>query len=186
MVTSFSQDLIHGISRGRVVTLKHLLLGFGLHNITGQKLPIQILANLGHSLNYKSVCQIETAEAEIALQLYEEGTSPGLRPLTDDLAFTYFWADNFNKKVDSEKGTNMIDSTHLIKFQEESPRSVYQTMSKLFRRTKLKYHLSHFLIKISFTSMPKKSPRSLNFQRETEGAVKCVMCSTFYGEYSVT
>ena len=27
MVTSFSQDLIHGISRGRVVTLKHVLLG---------------------------------------------------------------------------------------------------------------------------------------------------------------
>ena len=122
MVTSFSQDLIRGISRGRVVTLKHFLLGLGLHNITGQKLPIQILANLGHSLNYKSVCQIETAEAEIACQLYDEGTSPGLRPLTtDDSVFTYFWADNFNKNVDSEKGTNMIDSTHLIKFQEESP-----------------------------------------------------------------
>ena len=71
MVTFFSQDLIHGISRGRVVTLKHFLLGLGLHNITGQKLPIQILANLGHSLNYKSVCQIETAEAEIARQLYD-------------------------------------------------------------------------------------------------------------------
>ena len=47
IVTSFSQDLIHGISRGRVVILKHFLLGLGLHNITGQKLPIQILANLG-------------------------------------------------------------------------------------------------------------------------------------------
>ena len=68
--------------------------------------------------------QIETAEAEIARQLYDEGTSLGLRPLTaDDSVFTYFWADNFNKKVDSEKETNMIDSTHLIKFQEESPRS---------------------------------------------------------------
>ena len=126
MVTSFSQDLIHGISCGRVVTLKHFLLGLGLHNITGQKLPIQILANLGHSLNYKSLCQIETAEAEIARQLYDEGTSPGVRPLTaDDSVFTYFWADNFNKKVDSKKGTNMIDSTHLIKFQEEPPRSVH-------------------------------------------------------------
>ena len=84
MVTSFSQDLIHGISHGRVVTLKHFSLGLGLHNITDQKLPIQILAKLGHSLNYKSVCQIETAEAEIARQLYDEGTSPRLRPLTAD------------------------------------------------------------------------------------------------------
>ena len=137
MVASFSQDLIHGISRGRVVTLNHYLLG--LHNITGQKLPIQILANLGHSLTYKSVCQTETAEAEIARQLYDEGTYPGLRPLTaDDSVFTYFWADNFNRKVDSEKGTNIIDSTHLIKFQEESPRSVYQTMSKTVPKDKTK------------------------------------------------
>ena len=66
MVTSFSQDLIYGMLRGRVVTLKHILLGLFLHSITGQRLPTQILANLGHSLNYKSVCQIETAEAEIA------------------------------------------------------------------------------------------------------------------------
>ena len=84
MLTSFSQDLIHGISRGRVVTLKHFLLSLGLHNITGQKLPIQTSANLGHSLNYKSVYQIETAEAEIARQLYDEGTFPGFRPLTAD------------------------------------------------------------------------------------------------------
>ena len=99
MVTSFSQDLIHGISRGRVITLKHFLLGLGLHNITGQKLPIQILANLGHSLNYQSVCQIETAEAEIARQLYNKGTSPGLRSLTaDDLVFTYFWATTLIRK----------------------------------------------------------------------------------------
>ena len=187
MVTFFSEDLIHGISRGRVVTLKHVLLGLGLHNIIGQKLPIQILANLGHSLNYKSVCQIETAEAEIARQLYDEGTSPGLRPLTaDDSVFTYFWADNFNRKVVSEKGTNIIDSTHLIKFQENLHDQCTRPCQKLFQRTKLKYHVSHFLIKISFTSILKKSPRSLNFKKETEVAMECLMCSTFYGEYSVT
>ena len=57
------------------------------------------------------MCQIGAAKAEIASQLYDEGTSPGLRPLTaDNSVFTYFWADNFNKKVDSEKGTNMINS----------------------------------------------------------------------------
>ena len=83
------------------------------------------------------MCQIETAQAEIVRQLYDEGTSPGLRTLTaDDSVFTYFWANNFDKKVDSEKGTNIIDSTHLINFQEESPRSVYQTMSKTVPKDK--------------------------------------------------
>ena len=170
MVTSFSQDLIHGISRGRVVTLKHFLLGLGLHNITDQKLPIQILANLGHSLNYKSVCQIETAEAEIARQLYDEGTSPGLRPLTaDDSVFTYFWADDFNKKVDSKKGTNMIDSTHLIKFQEESPRSVYQTMSKIVPKDKTKISCFPLLDQDKLYIYTKKEPQIFEFQGGNRG-----------------
>ena len=63
--------------------------------------------------------------------LYEEGRSPALKPLTEDeKVLTYFWADNFNKKIDGEKGTVMINLTHLIKFQEESSGSVYQDTSK--------------------------------------------------------
>ena len=38
---SYTRDLIHGVTRGIVITLKHFLVGMGLHNITGQKLPIQ-------------------------------------------------------------------------------------------------------------------------------------------------
>ena len=167
MVTSFSQDLIHRILRGRVVILKHFLLGLVLHNITGQKLPIQIIANLGHSLNYKSVCQIETAEAEIARQLYDEGTSPGLRPSTaDDSVFTYFWANNFDKKVDSDKGSNMImiDSTHLIKFQKESPRSVYQTMSKTVPKDKTKISCFPLFDQDKLYIDAKKEPQIFEFQ----------------------
>ena len=35
LVSSYSSDLISAISGGKVVTLKHFLLGVGLHNITG-------------------------------------------------------------------------------------------------------------------------------------------------------
>ena len=158
-----------------MVTLKYLLLGIGLHNITGQKLPIQILANLGHSLNYKSVCQIETAEAEIARQLYDEGTSPGLGPLTaDDSVFTYFWVDSFNKKLDSYKGTNMIYSTHLIKFQEESLRSVYQIVSKTVTKDKTKISCFPLLDQDKLYIDAKTSPTSFNFKRETKVAIKCL------------
>ena len=55
LIDSFSQDLVHGVSRGRVITLKHFALGVGMHNITGQKLPIRILYNLGHFIDYESV-----------------------------------------------------------------------------------------------------------------------------------
>ena len=79
LIESFSQDLINGVMRGRVTMLKHFILGVGLHNITGQQLPIRILSHLGHCIDYKTVCQSETAEAEIAHQLYQEGASPGLK-----------------------------------------------------------------------------------------------------------
>ena len=62
---SCTRDLIHGVTRGKVISLKHFLVGMGLHNITGQKLPIQMLSRLGHSVDYNTVCE---AQAEIALQ----------------------------------------------------------------------------------------------------------------------
>ena len=65
---SYTRDLIYGVTRGTFITLKHFLVGMGLHSITGQKLPIQMLSRLGHSVDYNTVCEIETAQAEIALQ----------------------------------------------------------------------------------------------------------------------
>ena len=37
-VSSFAQDLVHAVSRGKFMTAKHILLGTGLHSLTGQKL----------------------------------------------------------------------------------------------------------------------------------------------------
>ena len=84
-----------------------------------------------------TVCQSETAEAEIARQLYQEGASPGLRPISeDDLVLTHFWADNFNKKLESDKGNNdIINSTHLVKFEEKAVGSEYCSHVKTVSRT---------------------------------------------------
>ena len=84
-----------------------------------------------------TVCQSETAEAEIARQLYQEGASPGLRPISeDDLVLTHFWSDNFNKKLESHKGNNdMINSTHLVKFEEKAVGSEYRSHVKTVSRT---------------------------------------------------
>ena len=114
--------------------LNHCILGVGLHNITGQQLPIRILSHLGDCIDYKAVCQSETAEAEIARQLYQEGSSPGLRPISeDDVVLTHFWADNFDKKLKSDKGNDMINSIHLVKFQEKAVGSVSQSRQDCFR-----------------------------------------------------
>ena len=66
MVHSYGSDLIHGVTRGKVVTLKHFLVGLRLHNITCLKTPIKILSHLGHSIDYNLFLEVETAEAEAA------------------------------------------------------------------------------------------------------------------------
>ena len=88
LIESYTSDLIHGLTRGKVVTTKHFLLGLGLHNITGQRLhnitgqrlPIQILHRRGHCTDYNFVCEIETAEAETAQTLATESGALPLKP----------------------------------------------------------------------------------------------------------
>ena len=51
LADSFSQDIVHTVSRRKFLTPKHTSLGLGLHSLTGQKLPIMILAKLVHSIS---------------------------------------------------------------------------------------------------------------------------------------
>ena len=98
VVHSYGPDLIHGVhgvTRGKVVTLKHFLIGLGLHNITGLKTPIKILSHLGHSIDYNLVCKVETAEA--AQKWMSESQS--LQQIQESV-FTYWWFDNFNQNID--------------------------------------------------------------------------------------
>ena len=54
-VKSFTQDIIHSISHGKFLTLKHTLLGCGIHSVTGLRKPIDILLSFGHSCTYDKV-----------------------------------------------------------------------------------------------------------------------------------
>ena len=76
-----------GISRGTFLTLKHTSRGLGFNNMVGQKLPIIILSNLGQSITYHTVRDIETAQAEVS-ECYSK----------------IFWWDNFDRFVDTGTG----------------------------------------------------------------------------------
>ena len=52
LVDSFCADFVHAVTKGEVITLKHYLLSLGMRNMTGQKLPIQIVNKLGHCISY--------------------------------------------------------------------------------------------------------------------------------------
>ena len=53
LIQSYSSDLVYGVTRNKVITAKHFLLGLRLHNITSQKKPVEINHRLGHSIDYK-------------------------------------------------------------------------------------------------------------------------------------
>ena len=130
LVDSFAQDFLHGVTRGRMITAKHFLMGLGLHNMTGQKNVVDIVNKLGHSISYNRTCEIETAQAEAANRCRQSGDILQLRPETpNDIVLTYFWADNLDKKIDSVDGGGMIHMTTLVAFQEKSI-NVIKTVKK--------------------------------------------------------
>ena len=80
LTDSFCQDVIHAVSKGKFLTPKHASLGLGLHSMTGQKLPITILARLGHCFTYDAINEIETAQAELVEHFQSMGLNLPLQP----------------------------------------------------------------------------------------------------------
>ena len=83
-VWSFSQDLVHGVSRGKFLTAKHTLLANVLHSLTGQKIPIDLLSKVGNCHNYNLVELVETAQAELVQEMKEAGFPLPVMPLNAD------------------------------------------------------------------------------------------------------
>ena len=121
LIQSYSSDLIHGVTRGKVITGKHFLLGLGLHNMTGQKVPVQVMNHLGHCIDYNLVCEIETAQAEAAECIAKSSSALPIKPISSsDCVLTYFWVDNFDMNLETQTGHGALNSTHMVAFQEES------------------------------------------------------------------
>ena len=96
LTNSFSQDVIRSVSKGKFLTPKHASVGLGLHSMTGQKLPIAILAKLGHSITYDAINEIETAQAELVEQFQLKNLNLPLQPATEDSKVSiYIWAVSF-------------------------------------------------------------------------------------------
>ena len=85
-------------------------------------------------MSYNTVCIVKTALAEVSELHASLEPSSGLQPIAaGGFVHTFFWADNFDKKVKSDK-IWMMDSTHMIKFQEKNAHSKY--VKKVFHVVK--------------------------------------------------
>ena len=114
LVDSFGSDIINGVMRGRILTKKYYLLSLGLHSMIGIRSVITILNKLGHCLNYNKTCVIETAIAESTSMRAKENNILPILPVRDEIILTFFWTDNFDVNIESQKGGGSIHTTHLI------------------------------------------------------------------------
>lgn len=82
---------MYAVSKGKFLTEKQVVLGSGLHSLTGQKIQIKLLGKFGHSINYDSVRMIETAQVDMAQQLRSLHNPLPLLPATElDRVITFF------------------------------------------------------------------------------------------------
>lgn len=153
-IQSYAYDLVHGVTRGNVIQKKHYLLALGFHHFTGSRLIVDILNKLGHCMSYNNTCDIETAQAELAIKVSQEKTN--ILPLQPkslyDIVLTHFWVDNFDVLIDKIGGGGAIITTQLVAYQEESPSSVPNVDSNIInlprkKSRKLFYEDVHITLK---------------------------------------
>lgn len=96
LTDSYCQDIIHAVSKGKFLTPKHASVGLGLHSMTGQKLPITILARLGHSITYDAINEIETAQAELVEHFQSMGLHLPRQPVAHGSKVSIFYFSFYN------------------------------------------------------------------------------------------
>ena len=99
LINSYSWDMVHGVSRGKVITPKHFAFSTGIHALTGQRNAVQIAHGLGAGMSFDRTMDVITAQAQKAQALSREGFSLPVQPTTPGtFVKTLFWVDNLDKK----------------------------------------------------------------------------------------
>ena len=88
VVHSIASEIVAGVTNGKIKTAKQFLLTLGLHNITGTHKVLDIVSRLGHCINYKTRCEIETAQAIKAQTLSERSSALPLAPIEQSFVLT--------------------------------------------------------------------------------------------------
>lgn len=118
IVDCLTQDIVFNVLHRKVPLKKQILLGLGLHSLTGSRKIIDILFKFGHCVSYDYVCDVETAYAEVAQEKAKQGFTLPLQPIFPFIpVFSHFWVDNFDVLVDKQCGGGSINTTHMVAFQ---------------------------------------------------------------------
>ena len=169
LIDSYAADIVHGVTKGKVFTAKHVLLSLGLHNLTGNKQIVEIVNKLGHGISYNLTCEIETAQAERAQMLSQSLSLLSLNPVGGETVLTIFWVDNFDTNVDRTAGGGAINTTHLVAFQEkQNEDSSEKENISITRSKRRKIDVIEFEIKNLSKMDVKKEPKLFRDRIETD------------------
>ena len=81
---SFSQDLMHDITMGKIIIKKHFLISLGVHNLSGKKNAVEILNKFDHSLSYSTASEILTDYVESNIEKSKRSLLLPLQPSNPD------------------------------------------------------------------------------------------------------
>ena len=153
MLHSYASDMIYRVTRGRVITEKHVLVELGLHNLTGQHNDVQIANHLGYFISYNTVCEIETD----------------------------FGVDNIDVKVERLSGAGSVHTTHLVAFQETSDTSIEITNLLNLPRTRSRKMQFNRLPNSNVTIDPKAEPINIHtFEKILQNNSKDSLFSKYF------
>lgn len=175
IVDSYAADFVYGVSGE--LTAKHYLLGHGLHCMTGNKESVLVTNRLGHSASYDTILDIETAQAQKAVELMNSANTSilTLRPkYPEQTVLIFFWADNFNKNVDKESGGGAIEITTMMAFQEHTIGAIYSDRKINVPKTRSRKVSVDFDMNDDITFNDKQEPDVTNFQRVEDDLSDCV------------
>ena len=86
----------------------------------------------------QKLCETETAVAEFSIKQSKELNILPILPVAGEIIPTYFWVDKFDIKVQRLCGSDVVNTTNLITFQEPNidvtQVNVHTTVIKLERR----------------------------------------------------
>ena len=117
LIESVSEDVVYGVTRGKVKPPKYCLLGMGIKSMTGSKKVVNILNHFGHSIGYHVSEELET---DLAISISDRDlTRPDeilpLEGLATGLAF-----DNYDENCETLSGSGTLHDTVGITYQNVS------------------------------------------------------------------
>lgn len=119
LLESFSQDLVYGVTCGRVKPPKHILLPTVVKSLTGNIELIQLLNRLGHGVSYDVIEENETALSLQKVTLSTEGHIPLPKCIQPYLFSSLAW-DNIDFLEETATGAGTSHRVNGIVIQQKT------------------------------------------------------------------